>query len=59
MSLRPRLIPSVIVAATVLLGLKVSDMMSSNVTGVAIASTGSKATGMPIDLTSAANMLKD
>jgi flagellar motility protein MotE (MotC chaperone) len=60
MSLRPRLIPCVIVAATVLLGLKVSDVLSTNIAGIALASTpglDAKATGMPIDLTKAANLL--
>jgi flagellar motility protein MotE (MotC chaperone) len=54
--LRPRLIPSVILAATVLLGLKVSDIFS--VGSLALAQAPSQATGAPIDLTSLANAAK-
>jgi flagellar motility protein MotE (MotC chaperone) len=58
---RPRLIPSVILAATILLGLKVSDIFS--VGGHALAevtssSAKTQATGAPMDLTSQANAVK-
>jgi flagellar motility protein MotE (MotC chaperone) len=57
MSLRPRLIPAVILAATVLLGFKVSDIFSIGGTSHALAQAPSPtpATGAPIDLTSQAN----
>jgi flagellar motility protein MotE (MotC chaperone) len=56
--LRPRLIPSVILAATVLLGLKVSDIFSVGSHAFAQAPSPSQATGVPIDLTSEANAAK-
>jgi flagellar motility protein MotE (MotC chaperone) len=57
MKLRPRLIPAVILAATVLLGFKVSDIFSIGGAGHALAQAPSPtpATGAPIDLTSQAN----
>ena len=57
MKLRPRLIPSVILAATVLLGLKMSDIFSVGSHALAQASSN-QATGAPIDLTSLANAAK-
>ncbi|HEY3917777.1 MAG TPA: hypothetical protein VGL83_08280 [Stellaceae bacterium] len=57
MNLRPRLIPAVIVAATVLLGVKVSDIVSLG-TDRALAqapSAAKPATGAPVDLTKQAN----
>jgi len=56
--LRPRLIPSVILAATVLLGLKVSDIFSVGSHAMAGAPSPSQATGAPVDLTSQANAVK-
>jgi flagellar motility protein MotE (MotC chaperone) len=56
--LRPRLIPSVILAATVLLGLKVSDIFSVGSHAMAGAPSPSEATGAPVDLTSQANAVK-
>jgi len=56
--LRPRLIPSVILAATVLLGLKVSDIFSVGTHALAQAISPNQATGVPIDLTSEANAAK-
>jgi len=56
--LRPRLIPSVILAATVLLGLKVSDIFSVGSLALAQAPSPNQATGVPIDLTSEANAAK-
>jgi flagellar motility protein MotE (MotC chaperone) len=56
--LRPRLIPSVILAATVLLGLKVSDIFSVGSHAVAGSPSLSQATGAPVDLTSQANAVK-
>jgi flagellar motility protein MotE (MotC chaperone) len=56
--LRPRLIPSVILAATILLGLKVSDIFSVGSHAVAGAPSPSQATGAPVDLTSQANAVK-
>jgi flagellar motility protein MotE (MotC chaperone) len=56
--LRPRLIPSVILAATVLLGLKVSDIFSIGSHAMAGAPSPSQATGAPVDLTSQANAVK-
>ena len=56
MKLRPRLIPAVIIAATVLLGVKVSDIFGLG--GHALAQSPSQnapATGAPIDLTKQAN----
>ena len=58
MKLRPRLIPSVILAATVLLGLKVSDIFSVGSHALAQATSSNQATGAPIDLTSLANAAK-
>ena len=58
MKLRPRLIPSVILAATVLLGLKVSDIFSVGSHAMAGAPSPSQATGAPVDLTSQANAVK-
>ena len=58
MKLRPRLIPSVILAATVLLGLKVSDIFSVGSLALAQAPSPNQATGVPIDLTSEANAAK-
>ena len=55
MKLRPRLIPSVILAATVLLGLKVSDIFSVGGHALAEAASTKQATGAPLDLTSLAN----
>lgn len=55
MALRLRLIPVVIVAATVLLGLKVSDIFAVGGTAQAQAPTPGKATGAPVDLTTQAN----
>jgi flagellar motility protein MotE (MotC chaperone) len=55
MALRPRLIPVVIVAATVLLGLKVSDIFAIGGAAKAQAPASSTATGAPVDLTKAAN----
>ena len=55
MTLRPRLIPSVILAATVLLGLKVSDIFSLGGHALAQAPSPVEATGVPLDLTSQAN----
>ena len=55
MKLRPRLIPSVILAATVLLGLKVSDIFSVGSLALAQAPSPNQATSVPIDLTSEAN----
>jgi flagellar motility protein MotE (MotC chaperone) len=57
MKFRPRLIPAVILAATVLLGFKVSDIFSIGGSGHALAQAPSPtpATGAPIDLTSQAN----
>lgn len=59
MKLRPRLIPAVILAATVLLGLKVSDIFAVGGHALAQAPSPSQATGAPIDLTSQANAAKD
>jgi flagellar motility protein MotE (MotC chaperone) len=56
--LRPRLIPSVILAATVLLGLKVSDIFSVGGHALAQGPSTSQATGTPLDLTSQANAAK-
>jgi flagellar motility protein MotE (MotC chaperone) len=56
--LRPRLIPSVILAATVLLGLKVSDIFSVGGHALAEAPSTKQATGAPLDLTSLANAAK-
>jgi flagellar motility protein MotE (MotC chaperone) len=56
--LRPRLIPSVILAATVLLGLKVSDIFSVGGPALAQALSPTQATGAPLDLTSEANAAK-
>jgi len=56
--LRPRLIPSVILAATILLGLKVSDIFSVGSLALAQAPSPNQATGVPIDLTSEANAAK-
>ena len=60
MAFRPRLIPAVILAATVLLGFKVSDIFSLGVGDHALAQAPSPAvaTGAPIDLTSQANAAK-
>lgn len=58
MKLRPRLIPSVILAATILLGLKVSDIFSVGSHALAQAPSPNQATGVPIDLTSLANAAK-
>ncbi len=58
MKLRPRLIPSVILAATILLGLKVSDIFAVGSHAVAGAPSPSQATGAPVDLTSQANAVK-
>lgn len=56
MKLRPRLIPAVIIAATVLLGVKVSDIMGLGGHALAQApSQNAPATGAPIDLTKQAN----
>jgi flagellar motility protein MotE (MotC chaperone) len=55
---RPRLIPAVILAATVLLGLKVSDIFSIGSHAMAGAPSPSQATGAPVDLTSQANAVK-
>ena len=55
MALRLRLIPVVIVAATVLLGLKVSDIFAVGGAAKAQAPSTSAATGAPVDLTKAAN----
>jgi flagellar motility protein MotE (MotC chaperone) len=57
--LRPRLIPSVILAATVLLGLKVSDIFAVGGHALAQAPSSSQATGAPLDLTSQANAAKN
>jgi len=57
--LRPRLIPSVILAATILLGLKVSDIFSVGGHALAQALSPNQATGVPIDLTSEANAAKN
>jgi flagellar motility protein MotE (MotC chaperone) len=60
-NLRPRLIPSVILAATVLLGLKVSDIFAvgsharAEAMSPAQATSRTQATGAPLDLTSLAN----
>jgi len=56
--LRPRLIPSVILAATILLGLKVSDIFSVGSHALAQAPSSNQATGAPLDLTSEANAVK-
>jgi flagellar motility protein MotE (MotC chaperone) len=56
--LRPRLVPSVILAATILLGLKVSDIFSVGSHALAQATSPNQATGAPIDLTSLANAAK-
>jgi flagellar motility protein MotE (MotC chaperone) len=56
--LRPRLVPSVILAATILLGLKVSDIFSVGSHALAQATSSNQATGAPIDLTSLANAAK-
>jgi len=55
--LRPRLIPAVILAATVLLGVKVSDIVSigGTVNALAQAPAQAPATGAPVDLTKQAN----
>ncbi|HWE75298.1 MAG TPA: hypothetical protein VG328_19215 [Stellaceae bacterium] len=58
MNLRPRLIPSVILAATVLLGLKVSDIFAVGSHAQAAATSAAQATSAPIDLTSLANAAK-
>ena len=58
MKLRPRLIPSVILAATILLGLKVSDIFSVGSHALAQAPSPNQATGAPVDLTSLANAAK-
>ena len=62
MKLRPRLIPSVILAATVLLGLKVSDIFSigghAQAQAPASSQSSNQATGAPVDLTSQANAAK-
>ena len=56
MKLRPRLIPAVIIAATVLLGVKVSDIFGLGGHALAQApSQNTQATGAPIDLTKQAN----
>lgn len=57
MKFRPRLVPTVIVAATVLLGVKVSDIVSIGGAQRAEAQAPSptEATGAPVDLTSQAN----
>ena len=56
MTLRPRLIPAVIVAATVLLGLKVSDIVTFGTDRALAQAPASKpATGAPVDLTKQAN----
>jgi flagellar motility protein MotE (MotC chaperone) len=55
---RPRLIPAVILAATVLLGLKVSDIFSVGRNALAEAPATSQATGAPMDLTSQVNAIK-
>jgi flagellar motility protein MotE (MotC chaperone) len=55
---RPRLIPSVILAATVLLGLKVSDIFAVGGHALAQAPSSNQATGVPLDLTSQANASK-
>ena len=54
MKFRPRLIPSVILAATVLLGLKVSDIFAVGGHALAQAPSTNQATGAPLDLTSQA-----
>jgi flagellar motility protein MotE (MotC chaperone) len=55
MKLRLRLIPSVILAATMLLGVKVSDIFSLGGHALAQAPSPTQATGAPIDLTKEAN----
>jgi flagellar motility protein MotE (MotC chaperone) len=55
---RPRLIPSVILAATILLGLKVSDIFAVGSHARAEATSPAQATGAPMDLTSLANSTK-
>lgn len=58
MKFRPRLIPSVILAATVLLGLKVSDIFAVGGHALAQAPSSNQASGAPVDLTSQANAAK-
>lgn len=58
MNFRPRLIPSVILAATILLGLKVSDIFAVGSHARAEATSPAQATGAPLDLTSLANSTK-
>lgn len=56
MTFRPRLIPAVIVAATILLGFKVSDIFGGAGHALAQApSANGPATGAPVDLTKQAN----